>query len=73
MVGCWQEAGLCDTLGALKSYFLLARGDLFTTFAYVAEAELDKNASEVTLTRLQSLLELGDPVHARFGAPQFCR
>jgi hypothetical protein len=53
------RAGLRQTLAALKSYFLLARGDLFTVFVDIAEAELAKNAADVILTRLQSLLELG--------------
>lgn len=51
--------GLPGMLGAFKSYFLLARGDLFSTFLELAEAELDRNAADVTVTRLQSLLELG--------------
>lgn len=53
------EAGLRNSLAALKGYFLLARGDLFTVFLDIAEAELAKNAGDVILTRLQSLLELG--------------
>ncbi|EIE26959.1 hypothetical protein COCSUDRAFT_46296 [Coccomyxa subellipsoidea C-169] len=52
------QAGLRQTLAALKSYFLLARGDLFTVFVDIAEMELSKNAGDVILTRLQSLLEL---------------
>lgn len=56
-----HEAGLHDTLAALKHYFLLARGDLFAVFMDGIEPELDKSASEVSLTRLQSLLELGAP------------
>ena len=51
--------GLPDMLQAFKSYFLLARGDLFTTFLDLAENELERNATDVTVTRLQSLLELG--------------
>ena len=51
--------GLPDMLQAFKSYFLLARGDLFTTFLELAETELERNATDVTVTRLQSLLELG--------------
>ena len=54
-----QRKGLPDMLQAFKSYFLLARGDLFTTFLELAEAELERNAADVTVTRLQSLLELG--------------
>ena len=54
-----QRQGLPDMLQAFKSYFLLARGDLFTTFLELAEAELERNAADVTVTRLQSLLELG--------------
>ncbi len=54
-----QKAGLREALAALKSYFLLARGDLFTVFVDIADTELAKTASDVILTRLQSLLELG--------------
>lgn len=59
--GGWllQKAGLREALAALKNYFLLARGDLFTVFVDIADAELTKTASDVILTRLQSLLELG--------------
>ncbi|BDA43053.1 Gamma-tubulin complex component 2 [Coccomyxa sp. Obi] len=53
-----QKAGLREALAALKSYFLLARGDLFTVFVDIADTELAKTASDVILTRLQSLLEL---------------
>ena len=56
-----KREGLPDLLRAFKSYFLLARGDLFTTFLELAEAELERNAADVTVTRLQSLLELGVP------------
>ncbi len=55
-----RREGLPDMLQAFKSYFLLARGDLFTTFLELAEAELERNAADVTVTRLQSLLELGE-------------
>ena len=60
-----QRQGLPDMLQAFKSYFLLARGDLFTTFLELAEAELERNAADVTVTRLQSLLELGRLMAAR--------
>lgn len=56
-----KREGLPELLRAFKSYFLLARGDLFTTFLELAEAELERNAADVTVTRLQSLLELGVP------------
>ncbi len=56
-----KREGLPELLRAFKSYFLLARGDLFTTFLELAEAELERNAADVTVTRLQSLLDLGVP------------
>jgi hypothetical protein len=65
-----REAGLHDALAALKNYFLLARGDLFAIFMDAIEAELDRSASEVVLTRVQSLLELG--AYARSGNELLC-
>ena len=52
-------SALHGALGALKGYLLMARGDTLTTFLDTAEAELARPASEVSASRLQSLLELG--------------
>ena len=57
-----HELGLNNTLAALKHYFLLDKGDLLLTFLDTAEEELSKPASEVSVIRLQSLLDLGKPL-----------
>lgn len=54
-----QDLGLNKTLAALKHYFLLDQGDLLVTFLDTAEEELAKPASQVSVIRLQSLLDLG--------------
>ena len=54
-----QELGLNRTLAALKHYFLLDQGDLLVSFLDTAEEELSKPASQVSVIRLQSLLDLG--------------
>ena len=56
-----QDLGLNRTLAALKHYFLLDQGDLLVTFLDTAEEELAKPASQVSVIRLQSLLDLGTP------------
>ena len=56
-----QELGLNRTLAALKHYFLLDQGDLLVSFLDTAEEELSKPASQVSVIRLQSLLDLGQP------------
>ncbi|KAK9817974.1 hypothetical protein WJX72_005158 [[Myrmecia] bisecta] len=53
-----RELGLGDTLAALKHYFLLDRGDLLISFMDTAEEELAKPATDVSVARLQALLEL---------------
>ena len=57
-----QKAGLSKALGTLRGFFLLARGDLVTTFLDTAANELAKSAADVSLTCLQSLLDLGEPL-----------
>jgi len=54
-----HDLGLNNTLAALKHYFLLDKGDMLLSFLDTAEEELSKPASEVSVIRLQSLLELG--------------
>ena len=54
-----HDLGLNNTLAALKHYFLLDKGDLLVSFLDNAEEELSKPASEVSVIRLQSLLDLG--------------
>ena len=62
-----QDLGLNRTLEALKHYFLLDQGDLLVTFLDTAEEELVKPASQVSVIRLQSLLDSGklQPMHRR--------
>lgn len=55
-----QDLGLNRTLLALKHYFLLDQGDLLVSFLDTAEEELAKPASQVSVIRLQSLLDLGE-------------
>lgn len=43
----------------MKHYFLLDKGDLLVSFLDNAEEELSKPASEVSVIRLKSLLDLG--------------
>lgn len=57
-----HDLGLNHTLAALKHYFLLDKGDLLVSFLDTAEEELAKPASEVSVIRLQSLLDLGQPL-----------
>lgn len=61
-----QELGLNRTLAALKHYFLLDQGDLLVSFLDTAEEELSKPASQVSVIRLQSLLDLGKPTWAPY-------
>ena len=44
---------------ALKHYFLMDRGDLLETFLDSAEDEMAKPLQQVSLPRLQTLLDLG--------------
>eukprot|EP00873_Tetraselmis_striata_P043027 jgi/Tetstr1/463291/TSEL_008215.t1 len=54
-----EELGLMALLRSLKHYFLLDQGDFLLGFLDTAEDELSKKASEISITRLQSLLEMG--------------
>lgn len=54
-----SELGLPGTLAALRQYLLLAQGDLLGAFLDSAEEELAKPAPQVSVIRLQSLLDLG--------------
>ena len=55
-----HDLGLNHTLAALKHYFLLDKGDLLLSFLDSAEEELAKPAAQVSVIRLQSLLDLGE-------------
>ena len=55
-----HDLGLNHTLAALKHYFLLDKGDLLLSFLDSAEEELAKPAAQVSIIRLQSLLDLGE-------------
>ena len=54
-----SNVGPAQVLEGLKHYFLLDRGDLLAAFLDTAEAELAKPAVDISVPRLQSLLELG--------------
>ena len=56
-----REEGLLGALGGLRHYFLLARGDLFTSLLDSAREELGRRADELSVPRMQGLLELGAP------------
>lgn len=45
-------------LRSMKHYFFLDRSDFFSAFLYLAGSELRKNAKEVNIGKLQSLLDL---------------
>lgn len=50
-----------DLLGRIKSvkhYFLLDQGDFIVQFMHLCEDELDKDVGDVSLVRLQSLLDI---------------
>jgi gamma-tubulin complex component 2 len=53
-----QEEKLIARLGSIKHYFLLDQGDFFVHFMDLAYEELSKKAKDISITRLQSLLEI---------------
>ncbi|CAM9988881.1 unnamed protein product, partial [Laminaria digitata] len=53
-----REGKLLPRLESIKHYFLLDRGDFFEHFLDIAETELDKVVPEISVTRLESLLQL---------------
>ncbi|KAK9863562.1 hypothetical protein WJX84_003827 [Apatococcus fuscideae] len=63
------QLGLLQVLEALKHYFLLDRGDLLAAFLDTAEAELAKPAVDISVPRLQSLLELAVRASSAAGDP----
>lgn len=68
-----HDLGLNNTLAALKHYFLLDKGDMLLSFLDTAEEELSKPASEVSVIRLQSLLDLGTDCCNHFHHCCVCR
>ena len=54
-----RDCGLLARLAALRAHFMMARGDCALYLMDIAEEELKKTAGQVSITRLQSLLELG--------------
>eukprot|EP00899_Mesostigma_viride_P008784 jgi/Mesvir1/17907/Mv12973-RA.1 len=54
----FHDAALMPRLRSLKHYFLADQGDLLVLFMDMAGPELAKPAAEISLTKLQSLLEL---------------
>lgn len=53
-----KESNLLAHLKSIKEFFFLSRGDLFVHFVDTASEELEKDASEVDLAKLESLLKL---------------
>ncbi|KAI8393950.1 Spc98 family-domain-containing protein [Radiomyces spectabilis] len=53
-----KEQKLVTRLGSLKHYFFLDQSDFLTSFLDLAKAELEQPAREISLTRLQSLMDL---------------
>lgn len=54
-----RDCGLLGRLSALRAHFMMGRGDCALYLMDIAEEELKKTAGQVSITRLQSLLELG--------------
>lgn len=53
-----KENDLCQRFRSLKHYFMMDQGDFFMDFMDVAEEELNSRAKEISMTRLESLLQL---------------
>ena len=53
-----NEHKLIDRLRSLKHYFLLDQSDFMVHFMDISEEEMEKNISDIKLSRLESLLEL---------------
>lgn len=53
-----NENDLMGRLKSVKHYFLLDQGDFIVQFMHLTVDELDKDVGEVSLVRLQSLLEI---------------
>lgn len=66
-----QQQSLYPRLKSLKHHFFLDQGDSFTHFLDLAHAELAKKARHVSLSKLQSLLDLAirNPSSASGGDP----
>ena len=53
-----KERDLLGYLRSIKHYYLVDQGDFFVHFMDMAENELNRTVSEISITRLESLLEL---------------
>ncbi|CAG8631276.1 3384_t:CDS:10 [Acaulospora morrowiae] len=53
-----KDQQLIDRLRSIKRYFFLDQSDFFTHFLDLASAELKKPSNQVSLTKLQSLLDI---------------
>ncbi len=51
------ECGLHSHLKSLRRFFLLENGDFFTQFMDIAEAELHRDVKDISLARIQGLLQ----------------
>ena len=52
------EESLVERLASMKHYFFLDRGDFFVHFVDIAEEELEKQHKNVSIEKLESLLEM---------------
>ena len=53
-----ESHGLSTHLKSLRRFFFLENGDFFTQFMDTAEFELRKEAKDISVTRIQTLLQL---------------
>ncbi len=54
----WEDGELKSRLMSMKMYFLLARGDYLVHFLDTAASELEKDADDIRLPKLQTLLDI---------------
>jgi gamma-tubulin complex component 2 len=53
-----EQHGLSTHLKSLRRFFLLEHGDFFTQFMDIAEGELRREAKDISVSRINSLLQL---------------
>ena len=53
-----ERHGLASHLSSLRKFFLLENGDFFIQFMDVAESELCREVRDITVSRVQSLLQM---------------
>lgn len=71
-----NRTALLSLLSSLKHFFLLDRGDVVVQLMEGAREELGKGARDISKTRLQSLLEMGEWGHCHWvmqSGPTVCK